>query len=321
MLSKYWTITSKPHIQADSNIFKLEGEEVLLDGCVIKNSHLTINPNQKPLLSTSIKPGEHLQEDAVGVCIASDREDIAVGDTVFHRKGMRQLSKIVPEDIIQNVPWQDIDPSLYLSVLGTPGKTAWVSMTEIMKLQPGMTVGISGCSGTVGVLLAQMALKKGCNVIGYTSTQENADWLETLGVQPIVSSDTTLERLDKATKQLAPDGFDAYHENVDNVHLLTAIQNMKLNSTIALCGLMKSYTQNMGPGPNLLGTIYKNVNIQGFGIDNYKKSILANFYDYMEDIYADFEFNQHVVQGIHEVPALYSDLYNAYGKGKLIIKI
>jgi len=321
MLSKYWTITSKPQIQADSHIFLVAGEDVQIEGCVIKNTHLTINPNQKPLLSTSIKPGEHLQEDAVGVCFASDREDVAIGDVVFHRKGMRQLSKITTEDRIQTVPWQDIDPSLYLSVLGTPGKTAWVSMTEIMKLQPGMTVGISGCSGTVGVLLAQMALKIGCKVIGYTSTQEKADWLETLGVQPIVSSDTTLERLDKATKQLAPDGFDAYHENVDNVHLLTAIQNMKLNGTIALCGLMKSYTQNMGPGPNLLGTIYKNVNIQGFGIDNYKESIQENFYDYMEDIYADFEFNQHIVPGIMTVPALYTDLYNAYGRGKLIIKI
>ena len=330
MLSRYWTISSKPQIDADPGILEVIAEDVNehnLGGwdtpgwCIVKNTHLTINPNQKPLISSSTQPGEHLQEDAVGVCVMSNREDIASGDIVFHRNGMRQIAEIDKDDRIQRVPWQDVDPSLYLSVLGTPGKTAWVSMTEIMKLKPGMTVGISGCSGTVGVILAQMALKKDCTVIGYTSTQEKADWIETLGVKAIVSSNTTIERLDKATKELVPDGFDAYHENVDNVHLLNAISNMKLNGTIALCGLMKSYTQHMGPGPNLLGTIYKNVNIQGFGVNNYEESLLANFYNYMEDKYTDFKFNQHTVAGIMQVPVVYSDLYNAYGKGKLVIKI
>ena len=51
MLSKYWTITSKPQIQADSNIFLVAGEDVQIEGCVIKNTHLTINPNQKPLFT------------------------------------------------------------------------------------------------------------------------------------------------------------------------------------------------------------------------------------------------------------------------------
>jgi NADPH-dependent curcumin reductase CurA len=320
MLSKYWTISSKPQAEAHSEIFELKSENITGE-CVVQNQFLTINPNQKPMLSSSIQPGQHLEDDAVGVVIKSNRTDIEVGDVVVHRKGMRQFAEIDEDDLIQRVPWQDIDPSLYLSVLGTPGKTAWVSMTEIMKLEPGMTVGISGCSGTVGVLLAQMALKKDCTVIGYTSTQEKADWLETLGVKAIVSSNTTIDRLDKATKELVPDGFDAYHENVDNVHLLNAISNMKLNGTIALCGLMKTYTQHMGPGPNLLGTIYKNVNIQGFAVNNYKESLLAHFHNYMEDKYTDFKFKQHTVTGIMQVPAVYSDLYNAYGKGKLIIKI
>jgi NADPH-dependent curcumin reductase CurA len=320
MLSKYWTISSKPLADANPNILEMFAD-IITGECVVHNFFLTINPNQKPMLSSSIQPGQHLEDDAVGVVIKSNRTDIEVGDVVVHRKGMRQFAEIDEDDLIQRVPWQDIDPSLYLSVLGTPGKTAWVSMTEIMKLEPGMTVGISGCSGTVGVLLAQMALKKDCTVIGYTSTQEKADWLETLGVKAIVSSNTTIDRLDKATKELVPDGFDAYHENVDNVHLLNAISNMKLNGTIALCGLMKTYTQHMGPGPNLLGTIYKNVNIQGFAVNNYKESLLAHFHNYMEDKYTDFKFKQHTVTGIMQVPAVYSDLYNAYGKGKLIIKI
>ena len=332
MLSKYWTISSKPQADAYSGILQLAVEDVSekqLGGletpgwCIVQNNYITINPSQKPMMSSSIQPGQHLEDDAVGVCVMSNREDIAIGDVVVHRKGMRQVAGIEGNDWIQRVPhYPNIDNSLHLSVLGTPGRTAWISMTKIMKLEPGMTVGISGCSGMVGVLLAQMAIKNGCTVIGYTSTQEKADWLETLGVKPIVSKLMSIEQLDKATKELVPDGFDAYHENVCNLHLYTAIQNMKVNGTIALCGLMKSYTQQMGPGPNLLSTIYKNINIQGFAIGNYPiHETWDNFHSYMEEIYADFKFNQHVETGITQVPVVYNDLYNAYGKGKLVIKI
>tara|TARA_B110000503_G_scaffold32071_1_gene52002 strand:- start:10130 stop:11095 length:966 start_codon:yes stop_codon:yes gene_type:complete len=321
MLSKYWTISSKPQAEAHSEIFELKSENITGE-CVVQNQFLTINPNQKPMLSSSIQPGQHLEDDAVGVVITSNRADIVVGDVVVHRKGMRQFAEIDADDLIQKVPHQDIDSSLYLSVLGTPGRTAWISMVAVMQLRPGMTVGISGCAGTVGVLLAQMAIKKGCTVIGYTSTQEKADWLETLGIKPIVTGKTTIEKLDAATKELAPDGFDAYHENVCNLHLFNAIQNMKPHGIIALCGLMKSYTQQMGPGPNLLRTIYNNVRIQGFAIGNYPlQSSWVNFHDYMAHTYNDFKFNQYITTGISQVPALYTGLYNTYGKGKLIIKI
>ena len=53
MLSKYWTITSKPQAEAHSGIFELKAENIAGE-CVVQNQFLTINPNQKPMLSSSI---------------------------------------------------------------------------------------------------------------------------------------------------------------------------------------------------------------------------------------------------------------------------
>ena len=146
-----------------------------------------MNPSLKPFLFTDIEPGQHLPGDAVGVCVQSDREDIQVGDYVVHRSGMSEYSKILDDadyehwykkSWIKVIP-KDVDPLLYLGVCGLAGLTAYIGMKDILKLESGMTVGISGASGTCGVLLGQMAIKHGCKVVGFTSTQEKADWLKT----------------------------------------------------------------------------------------------------------------------------------------------
>ena len=327
MLSKYWTITSKPLWQADPSIFELREEE-LSGGCIIKNHYLSMNPSLKPFLFTDIEPGQHLPGDAVGVCVQSDREDIQVGDYVVHRSGMSEYSKILDDadyehwykkSWIKVIP-KDVDPLLYLGVCGLAGLTAYIGMKDILKLESGMTVGISGASGTCGVLLGQMAIKHGCKVVGFTSTQEKADWLKTLDITPIISEGKSLEELDKETKSIVPNGFDAYMEHVSNMHLLNAINNMKVEGSIGLCGLMKSYTSQIAHGPNLLNIITNNVNIKGFVVGrNYK--MWDEFQDYILDKYQDFIYNKKMLDGLDNVPNMYDNLYNSFGNGRLIIKI
>lgn len=327
MLSKYWTISSKPLWQADPSIFELREEE-LSGGCIIKNLYLSMNPSLKPFLYTDINPGEHLPGDAVGVCVESDRDDIKVGDYVVHRSGMSEYSKILDDadyehwykkSWIKVIP-DSIDPLYYLGICGLAGLTAYIGMKDILKLQPGMTVGVSGASGTCGILLSQMAIKNGCDVVGFTSTQEKANWLESLGLKAIVSENQSIEELDKKTKDIVPNGFDAYMEHVSNIHLLNAINNMKVEGTIGVCGLMKSYTSQIAHGPNLLNIITNNVSIKGYVVGrNYK--MWDDFQNYISDKYQDFVYNKKMLDGLDNVPNMYDNLYNSFGNGRLIIKI
>jgi NADPH-dependent curcumin reductase CurA len=109
-------------------------------------------------------------------------------------------------------------------------------------------------------------------------------------------------------------------EHVSNLHLLNGINNMKLNGRIGLCGVMKSYTSQIAHGPNLLNVITNNINIKGYVVGRHY-NMWDQFQEYILDKYDSFEFKQHIEHGLDKVPSIYDNLYNSYGKGKLVIKI
>ena len=53
-----------------------------------------------------------------------------------------------------------------LGVLGMPAFTAWIGLDEIGRIAEGETVFVSGAAGAVGSAAAQIALLRGCRVIG-----------------------------------------------------------------------------------------------------------------------------------------------------------
>ena len=141
-----------------------------------------------------------------------------------------------------------------------------------------------------------------------------------VGIWASAKSSDGNKNMNRETKKLVPEGFDAYMEHVSNLHLLNGINNMKLNGRIGLCGLMKSYTSQIAHGPNLLNVITNNINIKGYVVGRHY-NMWDQFQEYILDKYDSFEFKQHIEHGLDKVPSIYDNLYNSYGKGKLVIKI
>ena len=69
--------------------------------------------------------------------------------------------------------------SACLGVLGIPGLTAYLALTEVCKAKAGETVVISSAAGQIGHLAGQMAKIMGLRVIGYTRDAEKASWIKT----------------------------------------------------------------------------------------------------------------------------------------------
>jgi len=323
MISKNWKLRSYPISKIEQNHFELV-EEPMQGTTVVQNKFLTVDPSTKPLLNpTEIKTGDFIIGDAVGEVMESSRPDLKPGDIIVHKKGWREYAVLDDTEWVLKVPDTSIDLSFYLSILGSTARTAFVGATEVLKLHPGMQIGVSGATGAVGSVFAQIAKMHGCDVLGYTSSLEKMNWLkDELGIHAVNSNGLSLDKLDTETKNIFPNGFDAYQEHVDNMHILNAIMNMKEKTTISLCGMMKIYNQPMGPGPNIAMCIWKNINIQGFFIKHYSKEVSQDkFFEYMSVNLPKMKWKQTVVDGIEHMDRVFVDMYENFDKGKLIVKI
>ncbi len=85
--------------------------------------------------------------------------------------------------------------------------------------QRGETVLVSGASGGVGSLVAQLVLRTGASVVG-TAGSSHHDWLRSLGITPIGYENDLAESLG----HVAPDGFDAVIDTTGHGYVDLAIK-------------------------------------------------------------------------------------------------
>ncbi len=83
--------------------------------------------------------------------------------------------------------------------------TTAVGAVHAVSLKPGDVVAVSAAAGGVGSLAVQLARRAGARVIGIASN-ENAQFLRSVGVEPVAYGDGLVERL----RALAPKGLDAF---------------------------------------------------------------------------------------------------------------
>jgi NADPH:quinone reductase len=83
--------------------------------------------------------------------------------------------------------------------------TTAVGAVRAVSLKSGDMVAVSGAAGGVGSLAVQLAQRAGARVIGIAS-DENAQFLRSVGVEPVAYGEGLAERL----RALAPEGLDAF---------------------------------------------------------------------------------------------------------------
>ncbi|MDP9797206.1 NADPH:quinone reductase-like Zn-dependent oxidoreductase [Catenuloplanes nepalensis] len=140
--------------------------------------------------------------DAAGVVdeIGDGVTGVAVGDEVL---GVTAGGATAEHAVLTH--WARKPPELpFVTAAGlpTPAETA-VRALDALGLATGETLMISGASGGVGLVAAQIARERGARVIG-TAAPARHDLLRRLGVIPAAYGDGLVTRL----RELAPDGVD-----------------------------------------------------------------------------------------------------------------
>jgi NADPH:quinone reductase-like Zn-dependent oxidoreductase len=177
--------------------------------------------------------------DAVGPGVS----EFAPGDEVlgwtFQRAAQADYVVSGPANLIRKPVALDWFRAGSLFIVATTA----VGAVRAVSLKPGDVVAVSGAAGGVGSLAVQLARRTGARVIGIASA-DSADFLRSVGVEPIAYGDGLEERL----RALAPiDAFiDLFGGGYIDIALKLGVAPQRINSIIDFAGAQKAGAKTDG---------------------------------------------------------------------------
>jgi NADPH-dependent curcumin reductase CurA len=268
--------------------------------------------------------GAVLDGGAVGEVIASESDDLEVGDVVLHGLGWREYA------VGDAGQFRVVDPkatpslSAYLGVLGMPGLTAYAGLLDVAEFKAGDTVFVSGAAGAVGSLVGQIAKLRGATrVIGSAGTPEKVTHLvDDLGFDAAFNykEGPVAEQLAAA----APDGIEVYFDNVGGEHLEAAISSLNVHGRVAMCGAIAQYNDVEPPAAprNLMQVIGKRLTLRGMLVGDHS----ARMPDFVREVGGwlrdgKIRHEETVLSGIENAPAAFLGMLRGENTGKMIVRL
>jgi NADPH-dependent curcumin reductase CurA len=261
----------------------------------------------------------------VGQVLASAATHLQAGDWVEGMLGWQTHAR-VHQSMLRKLDVGIAPPSTALGVLGMPGRTAWFGLMESGRPKAGEVVVVSGAAGAVGSLVAQFALRNGCQVLGIAGGQAKCDWLrEQLGLTWALDykSFSDSEALSAEIKRLTQ-GVDVYFDNVGGWITDAVIPIINRRARIVICGAISQYSGGLDIaelGPRFLHhMLYQRATIQGMLARDYLHRM-----DEMLRVVGpmvqrgDIVFEETVVHGFEQLPATLQSLFTSDHRGKLLV--
>ncbi len=300
----------------------------LADGQVlVQNLFMSVDPYMRGRMNdvkSYVPPFQldrPLEGGAIGKVVESNVPELPAGAIVQSMAGWRDYFVAKATDL-RVVDASATPLSRYLGVLGMPGHTAWVGL-KLAEVKAGDVVFISGAAGAVGSIAGQIAKQRGCTVIGSAGSAEKVALLrDELGF------DAAFNYRDEAVvKQLAvaaPDGIDAYFDNVGGDHLEAAIACMSDHGRIAACGSISRYNDEAASaGPrNMFMIVTKRLTMRGFIVRDWAREVKA-FLTEVAPLVASGQIKalETVVEGLDNAPEAFISMLKGGNVGKMVVKI
>src|SRR4051812_12083794 len=318
-------LASRPKGEPQPSDFELAETEVAepADGeVVVRNTVMSVDPYMRGRMSDAksyaapYELGKVMHGGAVGRVVSS-------GELVRHQKGWREVA-VLRADQVEHVSLPSgVGEAALLGVLGMPGLTAWVGVTDIAPVQAGETVFVSAAAGAVGSVAGQIARARGCRVIGSAGAPEKVAY-----VRGVLGFDAAFSHRDDVREALAgaaPDGVDVYFDNVGGPQLEAAIGALNQNGRIALCGAVSQYNATEpAPGPRNLGLLVgKRGRMRGFIVSDHAASQGA-FREEVGGLLADgrLVLAETIVEGgIEAAPRAFVEMLRGEHLGKVVVRV
>ncbi|TMR05706.1 NADP-dependent oxidoreductase [Actinomadura soli] len=296
---------------------------------LVKNLYLSVDPYMRGRMRDApsyIPPFEldaPLAGGAVGVVVESGSESLSPGDHVVHDLGWRTHALADAEAFRAVEPVAGVPLSAFLGVLGMPGLTAYVGVSDIARVSTGDTVFVSGAAGAVGSLAGQLARHRGAaRVIGSAGSSMKVEHLvDDLGF------DTAFDyrKVDVADrlKALAPDGLNVYFDNVGGQQLEAAVENLGNGGRVAMCGWISDFHAREPAGlRNGRLMVAKRLTLQGFIVSDHRHRE-PEFRKEVGALLAGggITFRETVITGIDYTVDAFIGLFEGHNVGKMIVDV
>ena len=331
LVNRRWTLANRPvgyPQESDFAVVETEVDDPQHGEILVRTLYLSLDPYMRGRLrdrrsyAVPVGIGDLIVGEGVGRVIASQSEDVGVGDIVACQIGWQEYT-VVPAHTARIVDPAVAPISTALGVVGMPGLTAYHGLLAVGRPRPGETVLVSAASGAVGAVVGQIAKMNGCRVIGTVGSDEKAAYCtDELGFEATINYKT--EDVFARLAELAPDGIDIYFDNVGGTVTDAAIENLALRGRVLVCGQISQYNleePELAPR-NLWNLITKQARIEGFLVFNFEQDhdvARARLASWVRD--GSLKYREDIVDGFDQAPRAFIGLMNGANFGKLLVKM
>ena len=312
--------------------FELKTDEVKLTNeneVMVLNEWISVDPymrarmTEKKNYKEPFQIGKPMDGAAIGKVIKSNSKNYKEGDIVTSNLGWRDKF-VTQENNVKKIITNNQPLSSYLGPLGMTGHTAYIGLFKIGEIKKNQTILVSSAGGSVGSTVCQIAKMLGCKVIASTGSDEKAEWLKNELKVDHAFNYKKIENLVLHFKEVCPEGFDLYFDNVGGDFLESAIFRMKNFGKIFICGRISQMSAtSAGSGlKNMAHVLVKRLTIKGFLIfdhENDTDDFQKNMTKWLSE--EKINFKETIYEGIENTPKAFIDLLNGKNIGKMLVKI
>ncbi len=328
-LNKQWLLASRPSGAPTADNFRLVETPVPVAGegeVVVRNHFMSLDPYMRGRMDDAKSYAQPqmldqvMQGGTVGEVIESRSPLLKVGDKVRGGLGWQQFGKADARQFVK-ISGEGIPLSAYLGVLGMPGVTAWMGLTQIIEPKAGETVVVSAASGAVGGVVGQLAKARGCHAVGIAGGAMKCDIVtREFGFDACV--DYKADDFRARFKDAVPKGVDGLFENVGGTVMDTVLQRMNAFGRVAVCGLISGYNGDGAPMKEFRSVLINRLKVQGFIVSE-RMDLWPQALTELEGMVrsGQLKYRETVAQGIESAPQAFIGLLKGENVGKQVVKL
>ncbi len=329
-------LASRPHGTPTADNFEMATSEIPKpddNQMLLRTVYMSLDPYMRGRMSDAksyadpLEVGDVILGGTVAQVVESNLAKFAVGDLVVSNSGWQDYSVSDGIGVIKldkDMP----HPSYGLGVLGMPGFTGYMGLTDIGKPQKGETLVVAAATGPVGATVGQVGNHLGLHTVGVAGGAEKCAYaVNELGFDKCID-----HHADDFAKQLTdacPDGIDIYYENVGGKVFDAVLPLLNAHARIPVCGLVSQYNATELPdGKDRLGMLMGNVlskrlTVKGFIIFEEYGDHFPEFLNTMSAWVESgkVKTKEHMVDGLSAATSAFIGMLEGDNFGKTVVKI